>query len=152
MADIKIHLEGVEELLRKVSDPQVVGLPLRNMIQKSAALVSRKAKEKAPVDTGRLRQSIHWRTTRDIEAIIEPSVDYAAFVEFGTKPHWPPSGALDGWARRHGISPAFLVARAIARRGTKPQPYMEPAARESQSDINGFVTDAAREIERMWGG
>ncbi len=51
---------------------------------------------------------------------------YALPVEEGTKPHWPPRGALLQWVERVlGIAGAqaerveFLVRRAISRRGTK---------------------------------
>ncbi len=43
-----------------------------------------------------------------------------ASVEGGTKPHWPPWGEgseLAAWAKLKGI-PVFLVAKAIALRGT----------------------------------
>lgn len=55
------------------------------------------------------------------QAVVHPSEAadrYAIFVEEDTRPHWPPPGALSGWADRHGI-PEFLVARKIAQEGTE---------------------------------
>ena len=72
-------------------------------------------------------------------AIVEARARYSAAVEFGTRPHWPPRGALQPWARRHGFPSGavgdFLVRRKIAREGTDPQPFMEPAVQDSRRDI-----------------
>jgi phage gpG-like protein len=79
------------------------------------------------INTGHLRDSILVEMTDNkLAAEIGPTVDYGAYVEFGTQPHFPPLAALEDWARKHGI-PAFLVARAIARRGTFARPYLAPA-------------------------
>ena len=76
-----------------------------------------------------------------------------SFVEFGTKPHFPPPSALATWARRHGFGPRgeWALARAIAKRGTKARPFLVPALLESKPDIEGFLRDAARQIEAKWG-
>jgi hypothetical protein len=76
------------------------------------------------VDLNTLRGGIHFAIGAipgGVQAIVKPSGEadrYDLFVEEDTRPHWPPSGALQGWADRHGI-PEFLVRRAIATRGTK---------------------------------
>lgn len=49
--------------------------------------VDRAAKERCPVDTGRLRSSITWRLGRDSQGllgIVGTNVEYAPYVEFGT--------------------------------------------------------------------
>jgi hypothetical protein len=80
---------------------------------------------------------------------------YDVFVEKGSRPHFPPSQALQLWVKRKllkigghiksGRKPkgsargrnaeaneikgiAFVVARAISRKGTKAQPFLMPAA------------------------
>ena len=87
-----------------------------------------------------------------LEGRVGPSVRYGAPVEFGRRPgRMPPPDALLGWVRRHWSprgttaragrarnrawgaregelrSAAFVLARAIGRRGTPAQPYMRPA-------------------------
>jgi hypothetical protein len=89
---------------------------------------------------------------------VGPNVYYGAYVEYGTKPHWPPISAILAWVKRKGIGAtrmvsragaygavthkavrsrgkridvaqrqvAFLIARAISRRGTRPHPYLIP--------------------------
>jgi hypothetical protein len=65
-------------------------------------------------------------------------VNYARYVEEGRRPgRMPPPAALEGWARRKtgSISAAFLIARAIGRRGTRPQPYLKPALDRNRQAI-----------------
>jgi HK97 gp10 family phage protein len=54
---------------------------------------------------------------------------YAPFVEFGTRPHFPPLDAIRNWCRVKGIpeSAAFPIAKKIAEHGTAAQPFMRPA-------------------------
>lgn len=103
------------------------------------------------VDTNELIQGIHYElSSTGLESVIKPSEKadgYAAAIEYGSKPHWPPISALEGWAERHGI-PAFLVARKIAREGTEARPYMQPAYedldRYTQGELQGFAEELIR--------
>ena len=55
-----------------------------------------------------------------------PADQYGLFVEVGTRPHFPPPAAIEGWVRRRlGVTSdrqarelAFLIGRKIARTGT----------------------------------
>lgn len=98
---------------------------VRTLLTEGRILVN-EAKQACPVDEGRLRSSIEARlvpTARGLTVQVGSDVEYALFVETGTRPHFPPVVALAGWGRRHGVS-AFLVARAISRRGTKAAAYL----------------------------
>jgi hypothetical protein len=68
-----------------------------------------------------------------VEAYVEANIDYASFVEFGTKPHFPPIEALEDWCAKvlGDAKLAFVVARAISRRGTYAHPFMGPALIEN---------------------
>jgi HK97 gp10 family phage protein len=114
--------------------PQELG----RAMTRSVLAIEGDAKGLVPVDTGNLRRSI----THDVSAQaggvvgrVGTNVPYARYVEEGTSPHWPPVSALAGWAGRHGI-PAFLVARAISRRGTKAKPYLKPALQKNLAAID----------------
>jgi HK97 gp10 family phage protein len=151
MTQIRMKIES-EAILRALRDPALVEGPVRDFLEASASVVERSAKENAPVDTGRLRNSIV-SGVRHLTAVVEAKVKYAPFVEFGTRPHWPPISALQLWARRHGFPArggAFLVARSIAQTGTKAQPFMEPALRSNERRISRFLDIAVRGIERRW--
>jgi HK97 gp10 family phage protein len=62
--------------------------PVGKYLAKGAVRVTRRAKELAPVDTGRLRSSIDndlGRDDRGLVARIGSDVVYAPYVEFGTR-------------------------------------------------------------------
>lgn len=72
-------------ILRLLEDPDG---PVAKAIEREAVAVERRAKRLCPVDTGRLRASITHRTGRDqrgIVGIIGTNVNYAVFVEMGTR-------------------------------------------------------------------
>ncbi len=151
----RITLKGDKRLEQALRDPQLIAGPIRTFLETSAFAIEGRAKEKAPVDTGRLRASIT-SIIRPLQAVVVARVLYARFVEFGRRPgSWPPLSAMQPWARRHGFPPgrvgAFLVARAIFRRGIKPQPFMGPAVRESRREIERALDQAGRDIERKFG-
>jgi hypothetical protein len=96
------------------------------------------------VDTGRLRASITPQVEsrgKETIGIVGSNVRYALWVEEPTRPHWPPLAALETWARRHGTT-AYIVARAIARRGTIGKHFLQrafDANRERIIDLLGNV-------------
>ena len=118
---------------------------------RAAVDCEREAKMRTPVDFGRLRSSITYRFSDDgYAADVYTDVSYAAYVEYGTRPHMPPLSALVGWAARHGFDASFTpgigprdqsgyhkgdtyssavwaLAMHIKKYGTKEHPYMRPA-------------------------
>lgn len=146
---IRVRITGLDEAERKLG-PQLLAKPVRNFFERGTVTIQSGARERAPVDRGRLRNSI----MRDIDpgliprrAAVGTDVFYAPYVHEGTRPHWPPVSALRGWARRHGMNP-YLVARAIARRGTKPRPFLREAFEAALPEIDRLIDVMAGEIER----
>lgn len=128
---------------------------LRRTLQRSAIIVQRFARQEAPVDRGQLRNSIQIRQLLH-SVVITPRAKYALPVHEGSRPHFPPIKALTGkeesldlWARRRGINP-FLLARSIARKGTKPNPFMERAADKAtpqvQAEFDALVARLVRDF------
>lgn len=144
MGLITVRIDGIDELERKLG-PGMVDGPINRFLDRGAITIQGKARGKAPVDTGRLRNSIGIESGPR-ERTIGPNVHYGPYVEFGTRPHWPPVSALSPWAERHGMNP-YAVQRAIAARGTKAQPYLGPAAEESIPVLRSLVQVMAAEIE-----
>jgi hypothetical protein len=65
-------------------------------------------------------------------AEIAPESPYGVYVEYGTKPHFPPfkgedAKGLEGWARRHGFDSVWPICLVIAKRGLPARPYLIPA-------------------------
>ena len=106
------------------------------LVEDIAIDFSNELKQEAPVDRGRLRQSIQITKVRDGFKVF-PSVDYAAFVQHGTDPHKPPIEPLKVWARRKlgQESAAYAVREKIAKKGT---------------DANPFITRAIKNLEAMY--
>ncbi len=85
-------------------------------------------------------------TNDNVEAVVEANADYASFVEFGTRPHFPPVDALRDWCAKFlgDERLAFVVARAISRRGTLAQPFMGPALLENMPVFRDAIAAAVQ--------
>lgn len=96
-----------------------------------ARLVEARAKVLAPVDTGRLRASI--RTTRKLTARgptyqVSTNVEYAPYVENGTRPHIIRPRRAKALAFR--VGGRLVFAQVVHHPGTKAQPFLSRAVRE----------------------
>jgi len=166
MNGLTIEIRGLDRIQRKLGDARFLQRPMRTFFDKSAIAVERRAKQNAPIDTGRLRSSITHQVDKaplPMWAKVGTDVFYGPYQEFGTGllaegvggkggRHWPPSAALDLWARRHGIPSGYLVARAIGLRGgLRPRRYMRNALKDSLNDIKRFLREAGSDIAREWG-
>jgi hypothetical protein len=67
--------------------------------------------------------------------------------------HFPPSAALNLWARNHGIPSGYLVARAIARRGgLRARRWLRDVPTQAKTRIvSGALSQLAKEINQIWG-
>jgi hypothetical protein len=109
--------------------------PVGRVLATKAQVVTQEAKRLCPVSpagsgghpSGWLRSSIGWDLSRDgegLHATIGTDVDYAAYVEFGTRPHE---------IRSHGDYPlrnrrtGQVFGRVVHHPGTQAQPYLRPA-------------------------
>jgi HK97 gp10 family phage protein len=132
------NLYEVAEELNRLGLAVKVDIPIK--MREAVVIVERDAKERAPVDTGRLRASITSEVTgmmMDTVGIVGSNVEYAPFVEMGTKPHfppWRPGTSLARWAELHGMS-AFVVALVISWRGTKARKFLQGAFEAKRDEI-----------------
>ncbi len=139
----KVELKNLKETQKKAIQTfeDLHGPPMIQAMRTGTLLVTRSSKQLAKADTGRYRASI----TPDIrvhgtkvEGIVGSVLDYAPFVVLDTKPHFPPISAIVAWVHRKGLGGkvikqgkvrrasrkaelriAYLIARKIARTGTK---------------------------------
>ena len=70
--------------------------------------------------------------------------DYYKYVEYGTKPHFPPIDAIKQWIKVKPVLPrplengklptenqlAYLIGRKISKVGTKANPFLAPTIRD----------------------
>ena len=104
------------------------------LIDAASRLVN-EAKRNAPVNSGRLRQSIQVLERGEDEILVGTNLEYAAPVEFGTEPHYPPIEPLKKWVRRKlGVEEdvAYAVQQKIGAEGTDAQPFMRDAIKSTR--------------------
>jgi len=146
---VTLRLEGADRLagaLRR--SPRVVAAEQARAMTRSLLLVEADARRGVRQDSRQLMNSITHRMREQGDALVGevgPSVRYGLYVERGTRPHWPPRAPLEGWARRHGVS-VFAVQRAIARKGTRARPFLEPAFRKNEPAIVRLFAAAGARI------
>ena len=75
---IEVKIDNTNTVLENLADVKVRAL------MKCGAIVENYAKQDAPVDTGRLRNSIHHEMEDDDTVDIGTDVEYAIFQELGT--------------------------------------------------------------------
>lgn len=109
--NITMDIEGVEESVAKISKLSVeTKARLQTVVKSTAIDVQGRAKELAPVNTNRLRSSIHIIFDSDkLGASIGPSTPiYDSVMEYGRKvgakmPPFGPGSNLYRWVQLHGM-------------------------------------------------
>ncbi len=132
-------LEGLDKLNRRLNaigkGHSILGAIQFHAVAEAKALVPRK--------TGYLARSIGPGALTSTFAIVHASAGYAAYVEFGTRPHvirprkgrflaWPANASgrrLSGRARTNAGPMVF--ARKVNHPGTKAQPFLVPGAKKA---------------------
>lgn len=173
---ISAEVKGLKEVQAKME--QIVrdlsGKPMVNAMRDATLVVERSAKQNSPVDTGRLRASIVPEVIgrdKEVQGIVGSNVKYAPFMELGTRPHWPPLESIIAWVHRKQMTgtysikthrrmgskttqegqdraTAFLIARAISRRGTKALRYLGRAIDDNREKIHDILSRAVETIVR----
>lgn len=150
---LTVRVLGTEELTKKLGN-RLYAAQTSRFFRAAGLTVKGRAQDKAPRWDGALVNSIRAEFDSGTPvrwAKIGTNMNYAPFVERGTRPHWPPVRAIAPWARSKGLNP-FAVARAISRKGTKPHPFLEPALDESHGDILALLYRLSSEIQNQSGG
>lgn len=103
------------------------------------------------IASGQLVNTMNFLVARDDREIwIELHLqDYWKYLEYGTKPHWPPVDAIRDWIKIKPVLPrpdkngklpteqqlAYLIGRKISREGT--QPYLD--YNETLNTLNNWI-------------
>lgn len=139
---IRFHVDSDEAQRAFERAPDVMERSLERYLRRGADEVAREAMQVAPKAFSTLVQSIRSFRVEPLHWRVAPGVDYAPHVELGTPPHFPNPLNLQPWVQRvlgvrgaEAREKAFLIARAISRRGTRAQPYMRPAAERMESRV-----------------
>lgn len=150
---IAIQIQNLDQIrARFKAAPMRVSAELHSALLKSGVVIQRLARQEAPVDRGIMRNKIGYKMGNGSVEIGPFGSKYAEWVHDGTDPHFPPIKAITGkeetldlWARRHGVD-AYAVARSIARKGTKANPFMDRAAKSGENDVRRLFQRAVDRI------
>lgn len=163
-----LKVDGLEKTLARFDvkkyEPQI-----QQCFDKFGLRVELQAKQMAPVDEGRLKNAI-FQEPNKLASTVGCSVNYAAFVEFGTRKFaseyvstlptdWQVYAAkskgsglgtfdeflkvLMGWCKRHGMSEkaAYPIALKILRNGSPAQPFLYPAFIKAKDQLLKDLND-----------
>jgi hypothetical protein len=155
---IRVSVRGSDEIIRLLKGmPQRVTAALVKGMEDSTILIQSLAKVNAPVYRGLLRISIAQAVRQEGQRVIGEvgsAVPYADVLEKGRNVGWfPPISELKTWARRKlgDERLAFVIARAIKRRGFKEQPYLLPAIEAAGPRITLIFANRLAEILQQGG-
>lgn len=158
--DGSIQIEGLDQLLKALEkcDKDVVEEAMKGIVtgaQETINDAKANLRENGSVVTGMLRQS--GRVTRKEQDVTAGFFDttnqsgYAKWVEYGRRAgKMPPPDELGAWAYKKlrigdwkvANSIGWAMAKRIAKEGTQPHPFFEPAVRKNRNNIIKAVRDA----------
>jgi phage gpG-like protein len=100
-------------------------------LRRRALRVQNAARARCPVDTGRLRNSITHELGRDTRGLfvrVGTNVEYALYVEMGTRPHEirPRNARALRW-KDAGAPGGYRFATVVNHPGTRARPFLRPA-------------------------
>lgn len=127
------NIENLDELLKKLDNLERV-LDVSEPLQESCLLVENTAKqiltENGTIGTGELRNSITHQVVGDV-GYIGTNLHYAPYVEYGT------GLFAAGGNGRTDVPWVYCDAEGKfhSTSGQKPQPFLEPALRQSREMI-----------------
>lgn len=157
MSSLHLTFAGLDSLQRGfVQAPDVTRRELLASMTQGTLLVEREVKDGMPRVTGMTAASVvsdAFATPMGVLGTVGSSQPSATFLELGTKPHMPPVEALIPWVKAVlGVEPkrarsvAFLVARKIARKGTKPKRPFDKAIAATEGQVLRLFEDAAGRV------
>lgn len=158
-----IALEGLDKVLKGFdkADKEVRKAAMHGLTKGGMNIIADaqvNLRENGSVVTGLLRQSGRVQKVDDTNLDVgffdttNQHSGYALYVEYGRRAgKFPPLDELIQWARKKfrlsekdAKSVGFLVARKIARDGSVPHPFFQPAVKKNERSILKAVEDAVR--------
>lgn len=149
MADtFVIEVRGLERVDRRLEQiPQAVDDEVFGAFRETGLEIQERAQSAAPEGvTGNLRRGIRMRQSRRTMTVrVKPRARHSHLVLRGRRPgKMPPPEKLAAWAAKRGLAgKEFIIARAIAKRGSLPsQPFMALAVAGMDTLLHERVHEA----------
>jgi HK97 gp10 family phage protein len=135
VASADVH-KLAEALRRSGQDSEAT---TQRVLVEAANFILTEMEVRVPVDTGELRRSLSITVLSD-GVRIGPNTPYAAYVEFGTRPHKivPKNASTLAFT----INGRKVYAKAVNHPGTKAQPFVRPAFEAWVERLGGMVAEA----------
>ncbi len=155
---IVVHLGEIEELVKQF--PAEVRAAREAKLTEALLLLERTVKSLTPGGAGpiHLRETMFHQVTGygdRLHGLLGTPAIYGESLEYGTKPHFPPVGPLRYWVEKklglqgnEAASVAYLIARSIAKKGTKGAQMFEKGFDREESRVIGILEDIVPEILR----
>lgn len=126
--------------------PQRIKAAKQEILSRGSIMTQAEMRINAPIHDGELRRSIRPKMQSLDTVIVFSDMKYAPVIELGRRPggKMPPykaGSALEKWVRdKMGAGvPAFLVARSIARKGTKGQGFARKSYVTMKPAVSGMA-------------
>nr|DAW03844.1 MAG TPA: putative tail component [Caudoviricetes sp.] len=113
-SSIRIEIDNTDAVIRASRDQ------IKKALEECGLTAERYAKEKCPVDTGNLRNSITHQMDGDNKVLIGSNTSYAAYVECGTG-KYADGGRKTSWVYEDSKGNWHMT------NGQKARPYLKPA-------------------------
>lgn len=178
MIKFEIDVTEIRALAKAVPEMQgVIEEETDAAMMEAGMLLTTMVAARTPVNFGILRSSIQFPAGFEVRGMPGAELtgtvkagrvsmagsspwEYANYVEFGTRPHWPPAGPIQLWVIRKLHPPAEeveMITRgvqaAIARRGTKGHAMFKRAWDEGgQNRVNRIFSQVPVRAVQKWTG
>lgn len=131
-------LKGLDKLLKDLDNmPAELENAVDSIVEDNARQLERSAKRFAPVDTGKLRQSIIAAKSGELSWKVYVGEKYGAYIEFGT-------GGLVQVPEELREMALKFKGKGVRTVNLRPQPYLYPAFELQRDD---FYNDIKQMLE-----
>lgn len=156
---IALNTKSFEALMRKW--PLAANQAQVSRVTEASVFMEGVIKKAAPVGAGpiHLRDTIFHKIRAQGDGVwgmVATPAIYGEPVELGTRPHFPPVAPLQHWVERklglsgkEAKSVAFLIARAISKRGTKAQKMFTDNVNQHAVDVIQILAQIPADIIRQ---
>lgn len=165
--DFDVKFEGLDGIIAKLDKMQDTSTIVSAM-QDACDLVENSAIDKAPKDTGHLKQNITNRIEvigNEVSGIVFTPLEYAPYIEYGTGIYAENGGTSGYWVyvgdkdydpnrkksgKRYTLQEAKQIVAIMRSKGLEayytngmhPQPFMRPALEENKDEIIQIIKEA----------
>lgn len=143
---VTVELKNFNRLQEVASRyPQVAEKHVGYAITRALTRVMGSVKQEAPQGVSTFLKNRWTIRAGRFEGTLFSGTEYASAVHNGTRPHFVPIEDLKKWAIKKGIN-AYAVQKSIAKKGTRPNKFLDRAVKANESKMDKDLQDAITNI------